>query len=200
MEANKPAYQEAKENFHAFVDSLIQQLAVFDARLIDVQAKDCTFRINRDIRFSKDKRPYKTNFAAFITPNGKKSMNLAGYYIHLEPGACFAAVGIYMPEPNLLAAIRQEIDYRLNDWKKILRQASFVKHFEKGLDQEQILSRPPKGYEADNPAIEWLKLKSFTASSPLRDDLFSDKQAAKKIAAVFQAAYPLVMFLNEAAY
>ncbi|HNP54423.1 MAG TPA: DUF2461 domain-containing protein, partial [Ferruginibacter sp.] len=94
MEANKPAYQEAKENFHAFVDSLIQQLAVFDARLIDVQAKDCTFRINRDIRFSKDKRPYKTNFAAFITPNGKKSMNLAGYYIHLEPGACFAAVGI----------------------------------------------------------------------------------------------------------
>lgn len=200
MEANKPAYLDAKENFAAFVETLIRQLAAFDNRLAEVQAKDCIFRINRDIRFSKDKQPYKTNFAAFITPNGKKSMNQAGYYIHLEPGACFAAVGIYMPEPNLLAAIRQEIDYRFDDWKKLLKQKSFAQHFEKGLDTELKLSRPPKGYDADNPAVEWLKLKSFTASSPLADALFADKQPARKIAAVFQSAYPLVQFLNEAAY
>lgn len=197
FEKNRAVYEEVKSDFLSMVEKLIPAIAAFDPTIADQLAKNCTFRINRDVRFSKDKRPYKNNMAAYFNKAGKKG-NGAGYYLHIEPGKSFAAAGIWMPEPGDLAKIRQEIDYNLEDWKKILSQSSFKKNFEKGLDMAETLSRPPKGYTDDNPALLFLKLKSFVIRHPIKDSEVIDKSFVKNVAKVFQTAYPLVGFLNTA--
>ncbi len=122
FEKNRNAYEEAKADFLAMVEKLIPGIAGFDPTIADQLAKNCTFRINRDVRFSKNKSPYKNNMAAYFNKAGKKG-NGAGYYLHIEPGKSFAAAGIWQPEPADLAKIRQEIDYNINDWKKIFMES-----------------------------------------------------------------------------
>jgi uncharacterized protein (TIGR02453 family) len=151
--------KKARNNFIEFVKEMIIELSAIDNSLSALNAKDCIFRINRDIRFSKDKRPYKNNFAAYFNKGGKKGPG-AGYYLHAEPGKCFMACGVWMPEPKMLADIRQEIDYNCKEFESILKSKKFKPHFESGLDETDILSRPPKGYDAENPAVNYLKLKS----------------------------------------
>ena len=158
-------------------------------------AKDCIFRINRDIRFSKDKSPYKTNMGAYINPGGKK-INTPGYYFHCEPGGSFAAGGLYVPEPAVLAKVRQEIDYSFDEWKKIINDKTFKKYFTK-VDGIEVLSRPPKGYTVDNPAIEFLKMKSYIVSRPLADTELTDKKLLKEVAKTFDAMKPMIDFLNK---
>ena len=129
FEKNKPAYLNAKGEFEVFVQQIINGIAKFDKRIShDLQAKDCTFRIYKDVRFSKDKTPYKNNMGASINPGGKKSL-VAGYYFHLQPEGSFLAGGVYMPEPEMLNAIRQEIDYNSAPLLKILKSAAFKKYF-----------------------------------------------------------------------
>ena len=156
------------------------------------------FRINRDVRFSKDKSPYKTNMGAFLCAGGKKS-NLAGYYFHLEPGGCFAGGGMYMPMPPDLAKVRQEIDYNLADFQKIISSKKF-KSVYTDLDRsaEYSLSRVPKGYEPTNPAADYLKLKSFVATYKIPDASLTAKTLVKEVVAGFEALQPLIQFLNEA--
>jgi len=197
FEKNRSTYEEAKTDFLFMVEKLIPAIEMFDPTIADQFAKNCIFRINRDVRFSKDKRPYKNNMAAYFNKAGKKG-NGAGYYLHIEPGKSFAAAGIWMPEPADLAKMRQEIDYNLNDWKKIIAQPSFKKNFENGLDTSEMLSRPPKGYTDDNPALPFLKLKSFVIRHPVKDEEIVDKGFVKNVAKVFHAAYPLIGFLNTA--
>lgn len=197
FDKNRPAYENAKSDFLSMVDKLIPAIASFDSTIAGLEARNCVFRINRDVRFSKDKKPYKHNMAAYFNKDGKKGLG-AGYYLHIEPGKSFAAAGIWMPEPAVLAKIRQEIDYNLNDWNKILKQAAFRKNFEKGLDTSEILSRPPKGYTEDNPALEFLKLKCFVVMHVISDKDITEKNFVKKVAAVFQSAKPLISFLNTA--
>jgi len=198
MEKNRLRYEESRDNFVTFVASLIHEIGSFDKDIASLEPKQCIFRINRDIRFSKNKAPYKTNFAAFFNEGGKKAGS-AGYYIHIEPGASFLAGGIYMPEAPVLAAIRQEIDYNLADWEKIILNPGFKKIFNKGLDQEMVLSRPPKGYDADNPALAYLKLKSFTVSHDVDDQFFTNKNSIREITKVMKALHPMIRFLNQAA-
>ncbi len=131
------------------------------------------FRINRDVRFSKDKSPYKNNMAGYFNVDGKKG-NGAGYYLHIEPGKSFAAGGIWMPEPKDLIKIRQEIDYSFDDWKKIITNTSFKKTFTEGIKGEALV-RPPKGYDEDNPAIQFIKQKSFIVTKS-----FTDARGAKQ--------------------
>ena len=197
FDKNRKVYEDAKSDFLSLVEKLIPGIASFDPTIADQLAKNCTFRINRDVRFSQNKSPYKNNIAAYFNKAGKKG-NGAGYYLHIEPGKSFAAAGIWQPETADLAKIRQEIDYNLDEWKKILNNPGFKKNFEKGLDLSNILARPPKGYSEDNPAIQYVKLKSFVIRSPLSDDDVMDKGFVKKIVRVFQAAYPVVGFLNKA--
>src|SRR6476659_4928251 len=124
FEAHRKQYETAKEDFLSFAEKLIAGIAVFDPPIAQLKAKDCTFRINRDVRFSKDKSPYKNNIAGYFNRNGKKG-NGAGYYLHVEPGKSFAAGGMWQPEPNELAKIRQEIDYSFDDWTKVIGNTAF---------------------------------------------------------------------------
>ena len=197
FEDNRKKYEDAKADFLIMVEHLLPAIATFDPSIADQQAKNCTFRINRDVRFSKNKSPYKNNMAAYFNRLGKKGIG-AGYYVHVEPGKSFLAAGIWMPEAADLAKIRQEIDYNLNEWKKMLSSPAFKKNFNSGLDTSNILVRPPKGYTEDNPALAFLKLKSFVVRSPVDDSEVTEKGFVKKVAKVLQASKPLVTFLNRA--
>jgi uncharacterized protein (TIGR02453 family) len=195
FDKNRKEYEELRKEWIGFVDETIRGIQKFDGRLAGIEAKNCIFRINRDIRFSKDKSPYKDNFGASMNPGGKNSFN-AGYYMHIQPGECFIAGGMYQPEPEKLNAVRQEIDYNLEAFKKIVGHKEFKKHF--GALSGEKLSRPPKGYEADNPAIEFIKHKHFLAHCKLDEKLVAGKNFQKELLAGFKAMQPMISFLNEA--
>jgi uncharacterized protein (TIGR02453 family) len=197
FEANRKVYEAAKADFTQLVSKLILQLSAMDQALAQtpLDAKSCLLRINRDVRFSGDKTPYNTGFTAWLNPGGRK-VNSAGYYLHIEPGESFLAGGLYQPEPELLARIRQEIDYNLPAFAELLAQPDFVRYFG-SLEQKDALQRPPKGYDADNPAAAYLKLKSFTASHALPDELLTQPQLLNHIATVMGSLQPLNAYLNQ---
>jgi uncharacterized protein (TIGR02453 family) len=128
MDQNKSRYQQAKKEFENLVKILIDRIALFDESIAGIQPKDCIFRLNRDIRFSNDKRPYKENMGAFITMEGKKGVD-GGYYIHLQPGQSMLAGGTYMPPADVLKKIRQEIDYNPDPLLDFMRSQPFQKLF-----------------------------------------------------------------------
>lgn len=194
---NRKTYETARLQYLETVGELIKEIAKFDPSIASQEPKDCLFRINRDVRFSKDKSPYKTNFGAYFNKGGKKS-NGAGYYLHVEPGQAFAAGGMWMPLPADLVKIRQEIDYSFDEWKKFTGSAAFKKNFSGGVEADAVLSRPPKGYEDTNPAIEFIKMKSFVVRKSLPDPLLQSKTFVKEVAATYKAMKPLVDFLNRA--
>ena len=198
FEANRSKYEGAKFDFEKFVEAVLAKLRLSDPSVSDLKAKDCMFRINRDVRFSKNKAPYKTNMAMYISKGGKKS-NYAGYYLHCEPGSSFIAGGIWMPMPGDLKKIRQEIDYSFDELKKITGNKKFKQAFgDLEKTAETSLTRPPKGYETDNTAIEYIKLKSFIATTPVADEVFTSKDLVKKVVSQFEILQPLVEFLNRA--
>ncbi len=196
FEKNKSRYLEAKENFEDFLEAVHKEIIRFDEGLAGLNPRKLGFRIYRDVRFSKDKRPYKTNMGAGFSPNGKLVQE-PGYYIHIEPGKCFFASGLYMPEPSKLAAVRQEIDYSSAKFLKILNDKKFKKHF-KGLDDFDKLKTVPKGYPKDHPQIEYLKHKSFIVETALSDTDVINKNFPKKVAELAKIAKPFNDFLKEA--
>jgi len=198
FDKNRGNYENAKADFTAFVQQVINLHGKNDLDIKNLAAKNCLFRINRDIRFSKDKSPYKTNFGASINKGGKKAFDTAGYYFHLEPGHSFMGGGIYMPPADILKKVRQEIDYNLDDFKKILSGKKFKTIYGAlSSNKEYVLTRVPKGYEADNPAAEYLKLKSFVAIVPIKDTELVVKEIIKKILTAFEALQPLLIFINQ---
>lgn len=190
-------YEAAKADFVSFIQAVIDKHSKNDAAIKNITAKDCLFRINRDIRFSKNKSPYKTNFGASINKGGRKAMNSAGYYFHLEPGGSFTGGGIYMPMPEELKKVRQEIDYNFSGLKKIINTKKF-KSVYGNLDRsaEYLLSRVPKGYEPDNPAADYLKLKSYICTITIPDSMLSSNTLLKKTTDAFEALQPLIEFIN----
>lgn len=197
FEKNRTVYEGAKADFAKFVQAVIDQHGKKDTSIKNLTAKDCMFRINRDVRFSKDKSPYKSNFGASINKGGRKGENTAGYYFQVQPNRNFAGGGIWMPEPNELKRVRQEIDYNFTEFKKIIGSKKF-KSVYGNLDRsaEFLLVRVPKGYEADNPAADYLKLKSFVAISFFTDVDLTSKDLVKKTVAAFEALQPLIEFIN----
>ena len=198
FEKHRNEYDAARADFQNFVGKVLQSHQQEDEDLAPLTVKDCLFRINRDVRFAKDKSPYKTNFAAYMAKGGKKS-HFAGYYIHIEPGKSFLGGGVWMPMPAETKKIRQEIDYSFAEFEKILGSAMFKRSFAGGLEQsaETKLSKVPKGYEKENPAAEYLKLKSWLATRKLTDEELSSKELIKKVQTSFQALQPLIKFLNQ---
>lgn len=194
---NKPRYEQAKENVIAFTAEVIKELKAIDTAFsTDIDPKKCVNRIYRDIRFSKDKTPYKNNFGIGKLLADTKSENI-GFYIHIQPGHSFAGGGYWMPEAAHLKAIRQEIDYNADDLKKIIDAPGFKKLFGEFRDQEQLKSLP-RDYDAANENISLLKLKSFTALHQLTDAQLQKADAPKHIAGVLANIYPLTVFLNNA--
>lgn len=195
--ANKKEYEAAREEFEGVVGKLIAGIAAFDPSVIGTQPKDCLFRIYRDVRFSKDKSPYKTAFGAYIAPGGRKSME-PGYYLHGEPGACFLAGGMHMPQPADLLAVRSAIAAEPKALEKIENAATFKKYF-KGIDAHDSLKTAPKGFDPDHPAIRYLRLKGYTVSHEIRKDAdVKDAKFPAYAVRVFKAMKPLVDFLREA--
>ncbi len=193
---NKKSYERAKSNFTEFVQELINEVATFDKGLKGLDAKKCTFRINRDIRFSADKSPYKSNMGASFSAGGKNTKH-AVYYIHLEGNKGFLAGGKWMPEASELAAIRQEIDYNTKPFKKIITAEDFVEYFG-GLSQNDKLKTAPKGYPKDHPEIELLKLKSFIADHSFKPAEILNKNFLSSCTKGCKSLLPFNTFLNKA--
>ncbi len=193
--ANKPAFQKANDNVIAVTGELIARISKFDPHVSGLDPKSCVFRIYRDVRFSNDKSPYKTNLGAFIAPRGKKAM-LPGYYFHIQPAMFFSAAGKHMPDSGELLKIRKAIASNRKEFVKIVEGTAFKSRFGE-LDGDR-LSRPPKGFDAGHPAIEYLKLKSFTVTQEFSAKDAVAKDYPKMLADSFKAAYPLVTFLRTA--
>ncbi len=193
---HKDLYEQARENVIDFAAEILKPLAKIDPMVnADTDPKKCVMRIYRDIRFSKDKTPYKNNFGInFKTGNGSAEM---GYYLHIQPDASFAGGGYWMPQAEHLKAIRQEIDYNGDALKKIVDDASFIGTFSE-FDKQEQLKNNPKGYDADHPNINLLKLKSYAAMHPLSNKELMEKDAAKQIVKLFAKICPLNNFLHQA--
>jgi len=196
FDAHRNQYDEAKKDFEKFIQSLIDKHSRSDADIKELTAKNCLFRINRDIRFSKDKSPYKTNFGASINRGGKKSA-FGGYYFHCEPGQAFVGGGIWQPMPDVIKKIRQEIDYNWDEFRKIITSKKFKSAYGDLYQGEDMkLSKVPQGFEKDSPAAEYLKFRSWIATQPLKDADLTSQNLLKKAQSAFEALQPLVKFLN----
>lgn len=198
FDANRPVYEAAKKNFESFIQDLITAFGKKDPSIASLLAKECMFRINRDVRFSKNKAPYKTNFGASINRGGKKSI-FAGYYFHFEPGNSFVGGGIWMPMPADVQKIRQEIDYCFDEFKKIITSKKFTSVYKTlAQDKEFRLANVPRGYAKENPAADYLKYKSWIAMKTLTDTELTSKDLVKKTVEAFVSLQPLIEFLNRA--
>ncbi len=195
FDEHRKDYEAAKKDFEGFVAKVLDAMCTLEPKLEGQKAKDCVFRIFRDVRFSKDKTPYKSYFGAVFSKGGRK-WDGAVYYLHLDPGAIFAGGGLWEPEAPLLKRVRQEIDYDLKSFEKIVNDKTFKKYFPK-LDGEK-LSRPPQGYEADNPAIDYLKMKSLTVGHTMKDAELTSKDAVQDVVTAFATLSPFIDFLNRA--
>lgn len=193
---HKQEYDVAKENVVALVEEVLKHLSKFDAGYKEVNAAKSVMRIYRDVRFSKNKDPYKLNFGIPISTK-VKGVEGPGFYLHIQPNASFIGGGFWMPPAETLKMIRQEIDYNGAELKKILNSKSFKKYYE-GLSEEDKLKTSPKDYPKDHPDIELLKLKSFTAFHSISDAELQEKSIAKKIADAIVAMQPLITFLESA--
>ncbi len=195
FDANKKEYDAMRKEWIVGVAKLIENIALFDTDIAGLDAKNCIFRINRDVRFSNNKLPYKSNFGASINKGGKK-VETAGYYFQIQPNDVFIAGGCYTPMPDKLAAIRQEIDYNFDAFKKIITSKDYTTQF--GQMSGDKLVRPPKGYDADNAAIEYLKHKSFLSYKKINDEALFEPNFEKELLKTFKAMKPLNDFINSA--
>ncbi|WP_321348153.1 DUF2461 domain-containing protein [uncultured Draconibacterium sp.] len=192
---NRKWYEESKEKVIFLTDVLINEIGEFDPAVRGLLPKDCVFRIFRDVRFSKDKRPYKTNFGSFICKGGRKSMN-PGYYFHLEPGGCFVAGGIYMPPSPVLKSIRNYVANHGDELLDIINEPDFKKEFPEMFDDKLKLA--PKGFAKDHEHIELLKYKSFIYSKTLGENEVTGDNYIKQLVKFYEQLYPLNVYLYEA--
>ena len=196
FQANKPTYDQAKAEFETFINTLIPAIAKFDDSVKNMTAKDCIFRIFRDVRFAKDKSPYKTNFGAFIAKGGRKNHG-PGYYFHLQPGESFLSGGVWMPSPDIMKRIRQEIYYNVDEFKNILNDKNFAKYFS-GIDDWDRQKLAPREYPKDFPDIDLLKNRSFTVSHKLSEKTINSEKLFDYAIWVYQVMKPYNAFLEKA--
>ncbi len=193
MEAHKAEYQTAKQHFIDLIQQAIEQTIPFDGEVAGEEAKKCIFRLNRDVRFSNNKDPYKTNFGGSISKGGRKTGN-PGYYIHIMPGNNFVGGGLYQPMPDALKKIRQEIDYNADEMRRIISSKSFTSVFDEPFDDQ--VKTAPKGYSKDNPNIDLLKYKSFIYMRKFTDKEAQSDNFSSEVINTFKALKPYLDFLR----
>lgn len=195
FKANQSRYESAKLNFLDYTNGLIAAIADFDSSIGTLEAKDCHFRIFRDVRFSKNKDPYKTNMGAYIARGGRKSQ-FAGYYFHIEPNASFVSGGIYMAESLILKKIRSDIETYSDIFLEIVENEKFSSTFVSLGDES--LKKVPQGFSSESPVAQYLKLKHITPHHPLEDQEVTNDNAFEKIVGIYKVMFPLISFLNTA--
>ena len=192
---NKNRYDICKTYFENISKQLILEIAAFDEDIKHVEAKDCVFRIYRDIRFSTDKTPYKTHFGVYIASAGGRKSQRGGYYLHLDPAGCFIAVGVWCPPPNILKALRQSVCDNIDELNEIRNEASFSTYF-KTFFEEDKLKKVPAGFPRDFPEPELLKLKHYMVEHKLNDYILNAPDLVSRLGEIARAGYPLNKFLN----
>ncbi|MEM8938269.1 MAG: DUF2461 domain-containing protein [Bacteroidota bacterium] len=195
MDDNKKRYLEAKENIIELITEILAKTSSFDLSLSSIEPKKSLFRINRDIRFSKNKDPYKTNFGAFLVEGGKKS-GMPGYYIHIQPGNNFLGGGIYQPSSEALSKVRQEIDYNGKELKQIITSKKFKQTYSKPHTADQ-LKTAPKGYAKDHEHLELLQLKHYVYMRPADDQEVISSEFPEKVTHDFKVLHPFNQFLRK---
>jgi len=199
LDSNKQAYENAKNDILTLTAELIMSFSDIDTKISNayLDPKKCITRLNRDLRFAKDKTPYKTDYYIVLSKNGKNSPS-AFYFLHIEPDNCFVGGGVYNPQPEQLKKIRQEIDYSFDEWTAIVNDKSFKKIFPSGINNSGVLSRMPKEFDEANRASEFLKMKGFYTMEKLTDKEIISDGTFEKINLYFKTTKPLVDFLNRA--
>lgn len=193
--ANKDRYNESREKILFLTEVLINEIRKFDREIPALDPKDCVFRIFRDVRFSNDKRPYKTNFGAFISKGGRKGL-FSGYYFHVDPEGSFAGGGVYMPATEPLKAIRGYIAEHGAEFLEIINYDNFKATYPEMFDDQ--LKTAPKGFPKDHEFIDLLKYKSFVFSHSLNNSDLMKDNLIEQIVRSFQKLHPVNSFLNEA--
>lgn len=195
MHANKDFYQQARHEFALFIEQLIQAVDAFYPLGL-LQPKDCLYRQQRDVRFSKDKTPFTTHMSALIAPGGKKTTRVP-FYLRIKPdGASILGAGVWGCSGQQLYNIRQEIDYNPQPLKEAIQAPAFRKYF--GEIQGETLKRPPKGYEADHPDIDLIKRKEFWIEHPVTEQEYLSDAFLAYTVEVFKVAKPLANYINQA--
>jgi uncharacterized protein (TIGR02453 family) len=195
FQANKLRYDESREKMLFITELLINEIRKFDPDVPAMDARDCLFRIYRDVRFSPDKRPYKTHFGSYIARGGRKSTR-AGYYFHIEPEKSFMGGGIYMPEPDVLKAIRTAIYEEPGSFSAILEDQEFKKLY--GSVDGEKLKTNPKGFAPDFSHIDLLRYKSYVFTVQIETQSLLDGDFAEKAMHAFYVLHPVNKFLNDA--
>lgn len=192
---HKAEYDFCRKDFEQFTQEWIDRMTQVEPEIRGLQPKDCIWRIYRDTRFSQDKTPYKDHFGSFIAPKGGKKSPLAGYYVHLQPGHCMFAAGIWCPEPDLLKAIRQSLYDNADEMEELMAAPQFRKYFS-DFDTDWMLKKVPAGFPQDFPHADWLKRKTFTVSCALDSKTITSPNFLDKVMEICQAAKPVNDFLN----
>lgn len=193
--AHKAEYLRCHEQFVAFADAFIARLAEQDESLQGLAAKDCIWRIYRDTRFSHNKSPYKEWFGVFVAPHGGRKSLRGGYYVHLQPGHCMFSGGIWAPSPELLKALRKEVEANYEEVEAIFADPHFGRYFA-DFDTDDMLKRVPAGFDPDFVHADWLKRKSFTFTTPLSDARVCAPDFLDMVTDIAAAAKPMNDFLN----
>ena len=195
---NKKRYEVFKKDYQQLVADFLDAMKPLDPTLEMLEVKNCTFRINRDIRFSKDKSPYKDHVGIWMS-SGAKGMNRSGYYVHIARAGSFIAGGFYCPEAEDLKKVRKEIAFFHDDLEEIMHDKNFQKEFgDFDRNENNLLKNPPRGYEKDHPAIEFLKLKSFETSQKFNIEEVLKEDFVSKMTQKLIVLKPLNDFINRA--
>jgi uncharacterized protein (TIGR02453 family) len=198
FDSHKSDYKSAQEEFNLFVEKLIIGISNFDPLVRGLTPKDCTYRIHRDVRFSKNKNPYKTHMGAYICPNGKKS-GYAGYYFHIEPagkdliGGNLLSAGLYMPEPKILKSVREDISFNGKQYEKAIAKAKGFK-----LGDYNKLKRMPVGFSEDEEYAEYLKLKDIYLEKFISNNDILHKNFTDNVIKSFKITHDFTKLLNRA--
>ncbi len=191
---HKDQYEVVYHAFQEEVQQLIDRMALFDPEIRGLDAKDCMFRIYRDIRFSPDKSPYKNHFAAYIASRGGRRSDRAGYYIHLQPDGCMLAGGSWCPPAPLLKMLRKDIYENIDDFLAIVEDPAFKRVYPELAGE--TLKRMPAGFPSDFPQEEILRHKDFTVLSKKPDAFFETDGWMEKTMDDFRLLQPFNRFLN----
>jgi len=202
--AHKAEYLTALDDFKGDIDKCIKRITEFDDSIAHLKVNDTVYRFYRDTRFSPDKSPYKRHFGSYICAKGKKALH-GGYYIHVEPGNCLLAVGSYWLPTNILTSCRNEIMGNIDEWRRCVENKKFLKYFGKpsGSRMEakrgfglEMLKTCPSGFPRDYEFIDYLRLKDYCCWVGVDDDFFEGEGWMDKACDIFQAAKPMMDFVN----
>lgn len=195
FDKNRDTYKKTQEQFLQITEILINEIRTFDQSVPFVDPKKCVFRIFRDVRFSNDKRPYKSNYGTYITSSGRKGGN-PGYYFHVQPGGSFMGGGIYMPDADKLKAIRTAIFNHPSDFIEIIEDKDFKSRYQ--LYDEDKLKTAPKGFPKEFEHIDLLKFKSYSPFKNISDEEMLSGDIISIVVDHFRGIAEFNNFLNDA--